>query len=105
MAHLSFGLSCHKRPRDREGRIVPRSRREQARGSRSGALAVRVRVPPADGQANRAVCRVLAEALEVPASAVRLIAGARSRHKRIRIEGPSQELAARISALGSAPEN
>ena len=85
--------------------VRPRSRREQARGSRSGALAVRVRVPPADGQANRAVCRVLAEALEVPASAVRLIAGARSRHKRIRIEGPSQELAARISALGSAPEN
>lgn len=85
--------------------VRPRSRREQAGGSRGGALGVRVRVPPADGQANRAVCRVLAEALGVPASAVQLIGGTRSRQKRVRIEGPARELAARVSALGGAREN
>ncbi len=57
--------------------------------------------PPADGDANRAVLRLVARALQVPPSSVILVAGARSRWKRCRIAGLSPaELAARLRRLG-----
>ncbi len=50
-----------------------------------GKLAVKVRARPADGAANEAVLRLLAEALGVPSSNVRLLRGATSRQKLIQL--------------------
>jgi uncharacterized protein (TIGR00251 family) len=66
---------------------------------RAGALVVRVHAPPAEGQANLAVCRALAGAFGVPPRAVSLVSGARSRRKRARIAGDPQELAARLRRI------
>jgi len=54
-------------------------------------LRVRVTAPPAQGRANAALERLLANALGVPPSAVRVVSGERAREKTVAIEGVSQE--------------
>ena len=57
---------------------------------------MRVAAPAADGAANRALLRLLARELDVPARAVRLIAGEASRHKRVAVGGiPAERIRAR----------
>ncbi len=54
-------------------------------------LRVRVTAPPVEGRANAALERLLASALDVPKSAVRVVSGARGREKTVVIEGISRE--------------
>lgn len=62
-----------------------------------GVLRVRVTRPPADGAANRATQRLVARALGLAPSEMRLVAGERARRKRFAIEGLTQsELEARL---------
>lgn len=65
-------------------------------------LRVRVAAPPVEGAANAALVAFLAKTLGLPRSAVTLRAGARSRIKRLRLEG--QDLPARLAALLPAEE-
>ncbi len=66
-----------------------------------GALRVRVRAAPAEGAANEALLRLLADALAVPKSGVRLVAGARGRRKLVEVEGlTADELHARLEGAG-----
>jgi uncharacterized protein YggU (UPF0235/DUF167 family) len=44
-----------------------------------------------DGAANAELIEVLADALEVPRRAISIVSGARSRQKRVRVEGVTQE--------------
>jgi len=62
-------------------RVGPRAASNVVAGERDGALLVRVTAAPADGKANAAVVRVLAKALDVPPSEVRLVRGATTRIK------------------------
>lgn len=62
-------------------------------------LKVRVRAVPEDGAANEAVRRLLAKALRLPASAVRLEAGATARLKTFVMIGDAQDLTARLAAM------
>jgi len=50
-----------------------------------------VTAPPVDGQANAAAIALLAQALDVPKSAIRLVKGASSRDKTLAVESMSQE--------------
>lgn len=50
-----------------------------------GKLAIKVRAKPADGAANDAVLRLLADALGVPPSGLRLLRGATSRAKLVQL--------------------
>lgn len=68
-------------------RVIPRAGRDAIDGSRDGALLLRVAAPPLDGAANAAVCRLIADALAVPATDVTVIAGAASRRKVVRVRG------------------
>ena len=67
--------------------VSTRSARDEITGWQDGELSVRVRAAPVEGQANQALIRLLASALCVPRADVALVSGARSRHKRMRIEG------------------
>jgi uncharacterized protein YggU (UPF0235/DUF167 family) len=62
------------------------------------ALKARVRGVPADGAANDAVGRLLAEWLGVPKTSVSVAAGAKSRLKSLRVVGEPQGLEVRLRA-------
>jgi uncharacterized protein len=69
-------------------RVQPRASRAAIGGWRDdGALTVHVTAPPVDGRANAAVGALLAAALDVPAGAVRVVHGERSRDKLVRVTG------------------
>lgn len=68
-------------------RVQPRASRDAIAGEHHGALKIRLTAPPADGRANDACCRLLARQLKIPLSAVRILAGERSRDKRIAVSG------------------
>ena len=60
-------------------------------GEREGAIAIRLKAPPVDGQANAALLRFLARKLGVAPTAVELVRGATGRQKWIRVAGLSAE--------------
>jgi hypothetical protein len=85
---------------DLEISVVPRASSDQVGPFRDGVLRVRVTRPPADGDANRSVLRLVARALGVAPSRVVLVAGERGRRKRVRIvDIDPAELGIRLRAL------
>ena len=81
-------------------RVAPRASRDAIEGEHAGALKVRLTAPPVEGRANEALRRFLAEELDVPVSAVRIISGEASRTKRVSITGVSPT---QILALSGTP--
>ena len=72
-------------------RVSPRASRDGIAGEHQGATKIQLTAPPVDDRANEALRRLLAERLKVPVSAVRIIAGERSRTKRVSIMGATRE--------------
>jgi uncharacterized protein len=69
-------------------RIVTRAQRNEIVGiQEDGSLKIRLTAAPADGQANDALIKFLAERLGVPESAIEIVAGRDSRDKWISVEG------------------
>lgn len=67
--------------------VQPRASKSQICGIHEGELKLRLAAPPVDGAANEE-CRVFfAKLCKVPKSAVTLLSGETSRHKRLKIEG------------------
>jgi uncharacterized protein (TIGR00251 family) len=83
-------------------RVIPRAAKPGISGTRGGALLVRLRTPPVDGAANLELITVLAAALRVPARAITIVAGERSRQKRVRVAGIDRATAASGLAAASA---
>ena len=80
--------------------VVPRATTEHVGPWSEGVLKVRVMRPPADGEANAAVVAAVAGALRVAPSRVEVVAGRRSRRKRLRIDGLDEgELRVRLAGL------
>lgn len=72
-------------------RVTPRAGRDEVAGvDDDGVVRVKVTVPPEAGKANAAVCRVVADALGVPKSAVRVVRGETARLKTLEVEGVAQ---------------
>ena len=81
-------------------RLTPRAARDAIAGWQDGVLRVRVTAPPVEGRANAALERLLAGALGLPKTAVRVVGGEQSRDKTVAVEGIAQEEALR--RLGEA---
>jgi uncharacterized protein (TIGR00251 family) len=86
-------------------RLTPKGGRDAVEGWIAGAggneyLKARVAAPPEDGKANTALTSLLAELLDVPRSAVQIVAGETARLKTIAIRSTSQAIAARLESLG-----
>ncbi|HEX2655078.1 MAG TPA: DUF167 family protein [Xanthobacteraceae bacterium] len=62
-------------------------------------LKVRVRAAPSDGEANAAIIGCLAKLLDLAPSRIRLVGGATSRQKRLKVEGDGLMLAAKFDQL------
>ncbi len=83
-----------------EIRVQPRASGNDISALRAGKLRVRVTAPPVAGRANAAAIALLAQALDVPKSAIRLVKGASSRDKTLEIQSLSQqELNQRLNQL------
>ena len=67
--------------------MIPRAGRSGIAGLRGGALLVRLAAAPVDGAANAELIDVLAKALAIPKRSIEIVAGERSRSKRVRITG------------------
>ena len=70
-----------------EIRVVPRASKNGIDGLRDGRIVVRVTAPPVDGAATAAAVSVLAEALEVAPTTIRVVAGRTSRNKAVTVGG------------------
>lgn len=67
--------------------VLPRSGRTEIVGLHGDALKVRVTAAPVDGRATEAARLALADALGVSAATVTVVAGERSRLKRLHVAG------------------
>ncbi len=72
-------------------RVQPKSSRDQVVGYRDGVLQLRVTAPPDKGRANAAVVALLADALGVAKSRVRIVRGQSSRDKVLTVESLTPE--------------
>jgi len=71
--------------------VQPRASRNEILGWREGVLAVRLTAPPVEGAANKACRELLAEALGLRRADVELLSGEKSREKRFRLTGITEE--------------
>ena len=79
--------------------VQPRASRDAIEGEHADALKIRLTAPPVADRANEALRRLLAERLNVPRAAVRIVAGEKSRRKRVVVAGVKRE---QVLALVSA---
>jgi uncharacterized protein YggU (UPF0235/DUF167 family) len=87
-------------------RVTPRGGRDDIDGIETLAdgrrvVKLRVRAVAEGGGANRAVTELLARALDVPKSSVRLVSGATSRIKQVAVDGDAAKLAEALRVLTS----
>jgi uncharacterized protein (TIGR00251 family) len=81
-------------------RVTPRAGRSGVTGVRDGVLLVRLAAPPVEGAANEALIAFIAQVLDRPTRDVEIVAGRRSREKRLRVAGiRAGEVRGRLSAI------
>jgi len=71
--------------------VQPRASKNEIVGVQGEELKVRLTSPPVEGEANRLCVEFFAKRLGIAKSAVELVAGEKSRHKRLLIRGVEAE--------------
>jgi uncharacterized protein (TIGR00251 family) len=69
-------------------RVQPRASRNEVLEVRDGRLLIRTTAAPADGKANKAVIRLLADFLGIAPSRISLVRGQTQRNKTVHVSGP-----------------
>jgi len=72
--------------------VQPKSSHEGIVGEADGILKLRVTPPPVEGRANEACLRLLAKALNLPVSRLRIVSGQHARLKTIQVSDTSADL-------------
>jgi len=90
-------------------RLTPRGGRDAIEGIESRAdgravLKASVRAAPFEGEANDALCRLLARALDIPPRDVAIAAGATARIKRVLVKGQADAIVAALRRVTSKPD-
>jgi uncharacterized protein (TIGR00251 family) len=82
-------------------KVIPRAGRTQLAGTRDNAILIRLAAAPVEGAANDALIAYLSDLLDIPKRNVIIVAGDKSRTKRIKVLGLSATaIRARMEALG-----
>lgn len=76
--------------------LQPRSSRTEICGIQGDELKVRVTAPPVEDAANRLCIEFFAKTFKLPKSAVSIVSGQKSRHKRLHVSGTTLEDARNI---------
>lgn len=74
--------------------VQPRASKNEIAGIHGDSLKVRLTSPPVEGAANSLLIEFMAKRLGVSRSKVEIVAGEKSRHKTLKIEGLSKAEAA-----------
>lgn len=83
-------------------RVTPRAGRNELTGVRDdGTILARVTAAPSDGEANAALCRLIAKKAGVPPSSVAVVRGHRSREKTVELPAAGGERLVREAGGGS----
>ena len=81
-------------------RVAPGAKRSAWAGRMpDGRRKVRIAAPPLEGRANEALVAFVADSLGVPRRAVRLVAGAGGRDKRLEVDLAAETIELRLAAL------
>lgn len=67
--------------------IQPGAKQEEVVGIYNDRLKIRLKVPPIEGRANKALIKFLAKTFDVPASQIEVLQGIASRQKTVKIRG------------------
>jgi uncharacterized protein len=79
-------------------RVIPRAARSGSAGTRDGAYLIRLNAPPVEGAANAELIELLSTLLDIPKRNITIVAGERSRTKRVEVIGiDANEAHARLS--------
>jgi uncharacterized protein (TIGR00251 family) len=68
-------------------RVIPRAARSGSAGTRDGAYLIRLNAPPVEGAANTELIELLSSLLDIPKRNITIVAGERSRTKRVEVIG------------------
>jgi uncharacterized protein (TIGR00251 family) len=71
--------------------VVPNAKVDSMVGEHGGAIKIKLRAPAIEGKANAALVDFLAERLNVPARAIVLLRGHKSRDKLVRIDSLDED--------------
>lgn len=86
-------------------RVTPGAKRSEWAGRLpDGRRRVKIAAPPVEGRANDALVAFVAEQLGLPRRAVRLVAGAGARDKRLEVDLAAAELERRLAAAAATGE-
>ncbi|MGV8073178.1 MAG: DUF167 domain-containing protein [Syntrophobacteraceae bacterium] len=69
--------------------VQPRAGKTELAGIHEGKLKIRLSAPPVEGEANKECIRFLSKLIGMPKSAIEIIQGHKSRHKKVLIHGAS----------------
>jgi uncharacterized protein len=83
--------------------VQPRASRDAIEGEHGDALKIRLAAPPVDDRANQALVQLLAQRLNVPRAAVRIVSGEKSRRKRVVVAGVKREQVLKLLAAAKHP--
>ena len=78
-------------------RVSVRASKNEVVGIENGKLKVRIAAAPVDGEANRALAKLLSRFFQIPISSVELIAGEASRNKKVRIPLAASDVASLLN--------
>ncbi len=80
-------------------RVKPNSRVDALTYDETGQLTVKIKAPARDGKANEYLVLFLAKILGLPKSAVRLVAGFTSPHKKLEIDAEEEGIRQKLGAI------
>jgi uncharacterized protein (TIGR00251 family) len=76
--------------------VAPRSSANRVELDAEGSITVRLTAPPVDGAANASLLKFLASVLDIPRSALTVLAGEKARRKRVLAEGIGDDSARKV---------
>jgi uncharacterized protein (TIGR00251 family) len=72
-------------------KVTPRAAKRRVQIDESNNIKVYVTASPTDGEANKAVCELLAKVLSVPKTSIQIVSGHTSREKKLAFDSLSSD--------------
>lgn len=85
-------------------KVIPGASKSMFCALDEGILKLKLNSPPIDGKANRECVLLLSKALKVPKSSIKIVAGEKSKIKKIQICGDVESIKNKLEEIASSLE-